>query len=83
MKTTKATIDLDQLSLRLAELWFEETYIRDYKYNEIYDVTLHEGHGLYTMEEVKEPHASTFWNRVQFYKELIDTYEITEKESTE
>lgn len=73
-------IDTESLSRRLAELWWQEVYMKEHTYNEVYDVTLYESHGLHTIEEVREEHALVFWNRVDFYNELFDTYAITEEE---
>lgn len=76
-------IDIKEAALRLSELWWQEVYLKEHETKEIYDVYLYEGHGIHAIEEVKTEHANVFWNRVTFYEELLQDYEITKKKRTD
>lgn len=69
-------IDVEKLAEALAEQWFDE-YSKYINPKDLYDIELQEGHGLHVTQIVKDEHSTVFWNRVQFYKELISNYEIT------
>jgi len=67
-------LDIERVSIRLAELWFEE-FEKDFNPKELYDTYLEEGHGLHVVSTVKPEWSIRFWQKVEYYKELLTNYE--------
>lgn len=70
----RTVIDIEKLVEALTNQWFEE-YTKGMNPKDLYDTYLYEGYGMHIIDEIKSEYANIYWNRYDFYRELILEHE--------